>query len=167
MWESIDGGTSWLPITDAAPTLATGAIAFAPSDPQIIYVGTGEAPGGVGFVQVGVGMLKSTDGGRACVASGFDICARVGTPDSRASGPANFAATKAGNTISLTWDLPIAGPAPTSFIVNVTGAFMGAFPLTARRISGAVGPGSYTMTVTSVNSCGTSVASSPVTVVVP
>jgi photosystem II stability/assembly factor-like uncharacterized protein len=64
VWESVDGGTSWLPVTDSAPTLATGAIAFAPSDSHIIYVGTGESPGGVGFVQVGVGMLKSTDGGR-------------------------------------------------------------------------------------------------------
>ena len=64
VWESVDGGTSWLPITDSSPTLATGAIAFAASDSQIIYVGTGESPGGVGFVQVGLGMLKSTDGGR-------------------------------------------------------------------------------------------------------
>ncbi len=64
VWESVDGGTSWLPITDTAPTLATGAIAFAPSNPQIIYVGTGESPGGIGFVQVGLGMLKSSDGGR-------------------------------------------------------------------------------------------------------
>ena len=86
VWESVDGGTSWLPITDAAPTLATGAIAFAPSDPQIIYVGTGEAPGGVGFVQVGVGMLKSHRRRADLVAArGFDVCPRVGAPDSRAS----------------------------------------------------------------------------------
>ncbi len=76
VWESVDGGTSWLPITDAAPTLATGAIAFAASDPQIIYVGTGEAPGGVGFVQVGVGMLKSADGGRNWSLQGASTFAR-------------------------------------------------------------------------------------------
>ena len=40
VWESLDGGTSWLPIADSAPTLATGAVAFAPGDPRIIYVGT-------------------------------------------------------------------------------------------------------------------------------
>ena len=76
VWESVDGGTSWLPITDAAPTLATGAIAFAPSNPQIIYVGTGEAPGGVGFVQVGVGILKSIDGGRNWSLQGTSTFAR-------------------------------------------------------------------------------------------
>ncbi len=81
--------------------------------------------------------------------------------------PADFTATKTGNTISLFWDLPIAGPAPTSFVVNVTGGYAGAFPVTARRLSGTVGPGSYTIAVTSRNSCGSSLPSSPVTVVVP
>jgi hypothetical protein len=49
-------------VTDSAPTLATGAIAFAPSDPNVVYVGTGESAG-VSFAKVGLGVLKSTDGG--------------------------------------------------------------------------------------------------------
>src|SRR5262245_15574654 len=39
VWETRDGGTSFNPITDEAPTLATGAIAFAPGNPDTIYVG--------------------------------------------------------------------------------------------------------------------------------
>ena len=66
VWESRDAGTSWVPLTDAAPTLATGAVAFAPSDPNTIYVGTGEAAF-FGFMKAGVGMLKSTDGGKTWV----------------------------------------------------------------------------------------------------
>lgn len=64
VWETRDSGTSWTPLTDTAPTLATGAVAFAPSNPGIIYVGTGEAAHDNGFQKAGVGLLKSIDGGR-------------------------------------------------------------------------------------------------------
>lgn len=63
VWDSRDAGGNWLPLTDAAPTLATGDVAFDPTDPQTIYVGTGEARGG-GMTKLGVGILKSTDGGQ-------------------------------------------------------------------------------------------------------
>jgi photosystem II stability/assembly factor-like uncharacterized protein len=63
VWASRDRGGSWQPLTDAAPTLAIGAVAFAPSDPSIIYAATGEAVLS-GFAKAGVGILKSTDGGQ-------------------------------------------------------------------------------------------------------
>ena len=63
VWDTRDAGTTWSPITDEAPTLAVGAVAFAPGDPDIIYVGTGESAG-AGFTHVGVGILKSTNGGQ-------------------------------------------------------------------------------------------------------
>jgi photosystem II stability/assembly factor-like uncharacterized protein len=63
VWETRDTGGSFLPIADDAPTLSVGALAFAPSDPNIVYVGTGEAAG-VGFAHVGVEILKSTNGGQ-------------------------------------------------------------------------------------------------------
>ncbi|MGO9258560.1 MAG: putative Ig domain-containing protein [Bryobacteraceae bacterium] len=62
IWETHNSGASWRPIADSAPTLAIGAIAFAPSNPAIIYAGTGEADYS-GFTKAGLGMLKSTDGG--------------------------------------------------------------------------------------------------------
>ena len=63
VWESRDAGGSWTPLTDAAPTLAIGAVAFAPSDPSIIYAATGEAALS-GFTRVGLGILKSINGGQ-------------------------------------------------------------------------------------------------------
>jgi uncharacterized protein (TIGR03437 family) len=64
LWETRDSGTSWNPLTDGAPTLATGAVAFAPNDPKIIYVGTGAYEGHV-VLKTGVGILKSTDAGKS------------------------------------------------------------------------------------------------------
>ena len=63
VWKTTDAGTTWTPIFDDQPTQSIGAIAVAPSDPQIIYVGSGEGlhrPD----LSVGDGMYKSTDAGR-------------------------------------------------------------------------------------------------------
>jgi uncharacterized protein (TIGR03437 family) len=62
IWESRDSGKTWSPRTDGQPTLATGAIAFAPSNPKIVYAGTGE-PCCSRDAHVGLGLLKSVDGG--------------------------------------------------------------------------------------------------------
>src|SRR5439155_8108918 len=43
LWETRNSGTTWAPLTDDQPSLASGAVAFAPSNPDIIYAGTGEA----------------------------------------------------------------------------------------------------------------------------
>src|SRR6266436_4673784 len=42
VWKSTDYGNTWQPIFDDQPTGSIGAIAVAPSDPNIIYVGSGE-----------------------------------------------------------------------------------------------------------------------------
>ena len=62
LWETRNGGSTFVALTDAAPSLAIGAIAYAASSPNTIYLGTGEATfSGVSFG--GEGVLKSTDGG--------------------------------------------------------------------------------------------------------
>src|ERR1700740_3557403 len=43
VWKSTDGGNRWDPIFDKQPAAAIGAIAVSPSDPSVIWVGTGEA----------------------------------------------------------------------------------------------------------------------------
>src|SRR5436309_2016507 len=43
VWKSGDGGLSWKPIFDEQPVASIGAIAVASSDPNVIYVGSGEA----------------------------------------------------------------------------------------------------------------------------
>ena len=63
VWRSTDYGSNWVPLFDNEPTGSIGAIAVAPSDPNIIYVGTG-----AGIIRpdlsVGDGMYKSTDAGK-------------------------------------------------------------------------------------------------------
>ena len=65
VWESQDYGSSWKNISDKYfKTGNIGAMAIAPSDPKIIYVGTGDsAPRNT--VLTGEGMYKSTDGGKS------------------------------------------------------------------------------------------------------
>jgi photosystem II stability/assembly factor-like uncharacterized protein len=63
VWKSADGGFTWKSIFDDQPTASIGAIDVAPSDPQVIYVGSGEA-NIRGNVQPGNGIYKSTNGGK-------------------------------------------------------------------------------------------------------
>jgi photosystem II stability/assembly factor-like uncharacterized protein len=63
VWKSIDYGITWKPIFDDQPTGSIGAIAIAPSDPNIVYVGSGEGlqrPD----LSTGNGIYKSTDAGK-------------------------------------------------------------------------------------------------------
>jgi len=81
--------------------------------------------------------------------------------------PAGVVAYAVGRTVFVDWAPAATGPAPTSYVLNVTGSYVGAFPVTTRGLSGTVGPGSYTLSVAAVNTCGTSATSAPQTVVVP
>jgi len=55
VWRSLDGGTNWTPISDGAQSLAIGSLTLAPSNRNILYVGTGEANGsGDSFSGVGL-----------------------------------------------------------------------------------------------------------------
>ncbi len=62
VWRTTDYGRTWEPLFDAQPTGSIGALAVAPSNPDVLYVGSGEGlqrPD----LSVGDGMYKSTDGG--------------------------------------------------------------------------------------------------------
>ena len=63
VWKSTDGGATWKPIFDDQPISSIGSIAVAPSDPNVIYVGSGEA-NIRGNVAAGNGIYKSTDAGK-------------------------------------------------------------------------------------------------------
>ena len=63
MWRSTDYGNTWMPLFDRESTGSIGAIAVAPSDPNVIYVGSG-----AGIIRpdlaTGNGIYKSTDAGK-------------------------------------------------------------------------------------------------------
>ena len=63
VWRSLDGGLKWEPVFDDQPISSIGSIAVAPSDPNVVYVGSGEA-NIRGNVAAGNGIYKSTDGGK-------------------------------------------------------------------------------------------------------
>src|SRR6516225_7157418 len=64
VWRSTDYGSNWEPLFDSQPTGSIGAIGVAPSDPNVIYVGTG-----AGIIRpdlaTGNGVYKSTDSGKS------------------------------------------------------------------------------------------------------
>jgi len=62
VWKTTNAGGSWVPLTDAQVTLATGAIAVDASNHNTVLVGTGE-PNQSGDSLYGQGVLRSTDGG--------------------------------------------------------------------------------------------------------
>jgi hypothetical protein len=64
IWRTTDAGLTWTAVGDQNASLAMGSIAFAPSNPAIVYAGTGEQAS-IGFdIYYGAGVLKSADHGQ-------------------------------------------------------------------------------------------------------
>lgn len=78
VWKSTDGGNRWNPIFDDEPAAAIGALAVAPSDPNVVWVGTGEAWAIRDIDVAGDGVYKSTDGGKTWQHMGLDETGRIG-----------------------------------------------------------------------------------------
>jgi photosystem II stability/assembly factor-like uncharacterized protein len=71
VWKTTDAGTVWQPIFDNEPIASIGALAVAPSDPKVIYVGTGESDIRSDLAS-GDGMYRSDDGGSTWKHIGLD-----------------------------------------------------------------------------------------------
>ena len=78
VWKSTDGGNNWLPIFDSQPVQAIGALAVAPSDPNVVWAGTGEAWVIRDSDVMGNGIYKSTDAGKTWVNMGLAETGRIG-----------------------------------------------------------------------------------------
>ena len=77
VWKTINAGRTWTPVFDSASSASIGAIAVAPSDPNTIYVGTGEADMR-DSIQFGDGMFRSTDGGKTWKHVGLEDTKQIG-----------------------------------------------------------------------------------------
>jgi len=77
IFKSTDGGTHWKSIFDEQPVSSVGSLAIAPSDPNIIWAGTGET-----FIRsnisIGNGIYKSTDSGKTWKLMGLEKTGRIG-----------------------------------------------------------------------------------------
>ena len=62
VWKTTNAGTTWKPIFDAVHVASIGAVAVAPSDPNVVYVGTGNQSGW--SFTTGKGIYKSSDAGQ-------------------------------------------------------------------------------------------------------
>jgi photosystem II stability/assembly factor-like uncharacterized protein len=77
VWETHNAGRTWQPIFDSQPIGTIGAIAVAPSDPRVLYVGSGEADMRSSIAQ-GNGMYRSSDGGATWARIGLDDTQQIG-----------------------------------------------------------------------------------------
>ena len=77
VWKTADGGRTWVPVFDSQPVASIGAIAVAPSRPEVVYVGTGESTlrDSAGC---GDGVYRSTDAGRTWTHVGLGDTQHIG-----------------------------------------------------------------------------------------
>ncbi len=77
LWRSKDGGIRWEPVFDRQTAASIGAVAVAPSDPNVVWVGTGES-----FIRsnisIGNGVYRSTDRGDSFEHLGLEASGRIG-----------------------------------------------------------------------------------------
>ena len=77
VWRTTNSGRTWVPIFDSVKVGSIGAVEVAPSDPNVIYVGSGEADMR-SDISEGNGMYKSADGGKTWSAIGLTDSQAIG-----------------------------------------------------------------------------------------
>ena len=76
LWKTEDGGVNWRPVFDDQPVHSVGEVEVAPSDPNIVWAGTGE-PFIRSNVSIGNGVWKSTDAGETWTHMGLEGTGRI------------------------------------------------------------------------------------------
>jgi photosystem II stability/assembly factor-like uncharacterized protein len=77
VWKTSDNGLNWTPVFEGQPNPSIGAVALAASDPEVVWVGTGEA-NPRNSVSWGNGVFRSTDGGKTWRAAGLAATHHIG-----------------------------------------------------------------------------------------
>jgi photosystem II stability/assembly factor-like uncharacterized protein len=78
VWKTTDGGKTFAPVFDDQPVQSVGALAVAPSDPDVVWAGTGEAFAIRDADMMGDGVYRSTDGGATWTHMGLTGTGRIG-----------------------------------------------------------------------------------------
>ena len=78
VWKTTDDGVVWKPISDSVPVSSIGAIVVSPSNPEIIYVGTGDVSLVGSAANMGQGIYKSTDSGQTWTNVGLRDTEHIG-----------------------------------------------------------------------------------------
>jgi len=79
IFRSTDQGRNWTPVFDDMPTLAIGDLAISPSQPEVVYAGTGEANAGGGSIAYdGAGVYRSEDRGLSWQSIGLEHAGSIG-----------------------------------------------------------------------------------------
>lgn len=77
LWKTTNAGRTWLPVFDSQPIASIGAVTVAPSNPNTVYVGTGENAVR-SQITFGNGMYKSTDAGKTWTHIGLEKTRQIG-----------------------------------------------------------------------------------------
>ena len=120
------------------------------------------APGGTYTLR-----LRSTNAGGSSAASNPVTVAFPAACSGAPQAPTRFLAYRIGTTLFVIWESPAAGAAPTSYLLQVTGAINVGVPLAATSASSSVPAGNYNLSVQSVNACGASAPTAVQSVMIP
>lgn len=132
VWETRDAGGSWSPKTDDQATLAMGAIAFAPSDTNIVFAGTGEAE--LRGTYAGLGLLKSTNGGNSWQLIATNTFARTSFSDIKVDpDDPNRVVVATVNGVAGRSETSVPSPPPTGVFKSTNGGLAW-----ARKLKGEV-----------------------------
>ncbi len=98
IWKTTDGGLNWRPVFDEANVSSVGSLAIAPSDPNVIWAGTGETFVIRPALSIGDGIYKSTDAGETWDNVGLGKTGRIGRVLIHPQNPDVVLACAAGHT---------------------------------------------------------------------